>query len=465
MTSTDNAIDALRTNFGGVVLAADDAGFDDARRAWNAGVDRRPAAIARCSSTADVVAALGYARERGLEVSVRGGAHNASGLAIAEGGVMIDLSGLAHIDVDPQARRARVGGGALLGAVDAATAEHGLAVPFGAISHTGVGGLTLGGGMGWLSRKFGLSVDNLESAEVVLADGRVVRASADAYPDLFWALRGGGGNFGVVTEFEFRLHPVDPMVELGFFFWSLDQGPAALRLARDVAATLAPELNVIVGAINAPPEPFVPQEYRFAPGYVLLLAGFDGTPAHAEAVARIRAELPPTFDMVTPMPYVALQQMLDEGNAWGFHAYIKATYVDDLSDGVIDVLTDRFPRKSSPMSVVLMYRLDGAFSQVPEDDTAFGGGRSPRFAVFVVGFAPSPELIAADRTWVRDTIDGLRPFAIGDGSGYVNDLVEVHDDDRVRATYGAAKYDRLTQIKGVYDPGNVFHLNANIKPS
>jgi FAD/FMN-containing dehydrogenase len=338
-------------------------------------------------------------------------------------------------------------------------------VPFGAISHTGVGGLTLGGGMGWLSRKFGLSVDNLESAEVVLADGRVVRASADAYPDLFWALRGGGGNFGVVTEFEFRLHPVDPMVELGFFFWSLDQGPAALRLARDVAATLAPELNVIVGAINAPPEPFVPQEYRFAPGYVLLLAGFDGTPAHAEAVARIRAELPPTFDMVTPMPYVALQQMLDEGNAWGFHAYIKATYVDDLSDGVIDVLTDRFPRKSSPMSVVLMYRLDGAFSQVPEEDTAFGGGRSPRFAVFVVGFAPSPELIAADRTWVRDTIDGLRPFAIGDGSGYVNDLVEVHDDDRVRATYGAAKYDRLTQIKGVYDPGNVFHLNANIKPS
>lgn len=465
MTNTAEPIDALRTRIAGTVLAADDPGYDDARRAWNAGVDHHPRVIARCTGAADVVAALGYARERGLDVSVRGGAHNASGLAVADGGVMIDLSGLAHVDVDPQARRARVGGGALLGAVDAATAEHGLAVPFGAISHTGVGGLTLGGGMGWLSRKFGLSVDNLESAEVVLADGRVVRASADAHPDLFWALRGGGGNFGVVTEFEFRLHPVDPMVELGFFFWSLDQGAAALRLARDIATTLAPDLNVIVGAVNAPPEPFVPPEHHFAPGYVLLLTGFDGTPAHAAAVARIRAELPPTFDMVTPMPYVALQQMLDEGNAWGFHAYIKTTYVEDLSDGVIDVLTDRFPRKSSPMSVVLMYRLDGAFSQVPEDDTAFGGGRSGRFAVFVVGFAPSPELIAADRSWVRDTIDALRPFAVGDGSGYVNDLVEVHDDDRVRAAYGTAKYERLARIKAEYDPGNLFRLNANIKPA
>ncbi len=462
MTST-RGLDGLRATLEGAVLTSGDAGYDDARKVWNEGVDHRPVVIAGCRSTADVVAAVGFAHEHGLDISVRSGAHNTAGLAVADGGVMIDLRALNAVVVDAEARRVRVGGGALLGNVDAATAAHGLACPFGVVSHTGVGGLTLGGGMGWLTCKLGLSIDNLISAEVVLADGRVLRASADAEPDLFWALRGGGGNFGVVTEFEFRLHPVDPMIELGFFFWSIDQGPASLRTIREIVADLAPDLNVVIGAINAPPAPFVPAEYHFAPGYVLLLVGFDGTSAHAETVARVRAALPPTFDMVTPMPYVALQQMFDEGNAFGFHYYVKATFVEDLSDDVIEVLTERFPQKSSPLSVILVYRLAGAYTEVGEDDTAFGGGRSTRYAVFLIGVAPDPELGVAERTWVRGLHDALRPLAIGAGEGYVNDLIDF-SDDQVRAAYGA-KYDRLAAIKTAYDPGNLFHLNANIKPA
>ena len=462
MTQTIANIEELRAAMDGEVTVPSDPGYDEARRVWNADIDRRPAVIARCASSADVVTAVGLARDSGLDVAIRSGAHSTSGLSTTDGGVVIDLSALKDVAVDPQARRVRVGGGALLGDVDAATLAHGLATPFGLISHTGVGGLTLGGGMGWLTRKFGLSVDNLVSAEVVTADGRVLRASPDSHPDLFWALRGGGGNFGVVTAFEFRLHVLNPMVDLGLFFWSLDQGAEALRLMREVVATLAPDLNVVVGALNAPPAPFVPPEHHLAPGYVLLLTGFDGTPAHAEAVARIRETLPPLFDMVTPMPYVALQQMLDEGNAWGFHAYVTATYVEGLSDEVIDVLTEHAARKSSPMSAVLMYRLDGAFSKMAEGDTAFGGGRSPRFCVFLIGFAPDPDLLAADRKWVRDLRDALRPLAVDDG--YVNDLVEF-EDDRVRSAYGSEKYTRLARVKAEYDPGNLFHLNANIKPA
>jgi len=462
MTQSIANIDELRAAMDGEVTVPSDPGYDEARRVWNADIDRRPAVIARCASSADVVTAVGLARDSGLDVAIRSGAHSTSGLSTTDGGVVIDLSALKDVAVDPQARRVRVGGGALLGDVDAATLAHGLATPFGLISHTGVGGLTLGGGMGWLTRKFGLSVDNLVSAEVVTADGRVLRASPDSHPDLFWALRGGGGNFGVVTEFEFRLHELNPMVDLGLFFWSLDQGGEALRLMREVVATLAPDLNVVVGALNAPPAPFVPPEHHLAPGYVLLLTGFDGTPAHAEAVARIRETLPPLFDMVTPMPYVALQQMLDEGNAWGFHAYVTATYVEGLSDEVIDVLTEHAARKSSPMSAVLMYRLDGAFSKMAEGDTAFGGGRSPRFCVFLIGFAPDPDLLAADRKWVRDLRDALRPLAVDDG--YINDLVEF-EDDRVRSAYGSEKYTRLARVKAEYDPGNLFHLNANIKPA
>lgn len=453
----------LRMAMEGPVIAPDDGGFDDARRVWNAGIDRRPAAIARCASAEDVAAAVVFARAAGLEISVRGGAHNPAGTAVCDGGMMIDLSQLAEVAVDPVARRARVAGGALLADLDAATQAHGLAVPAGLVSHTGVGGLTLGGGMGWLTRKHGLTIDNLVSAEVVTADGRIRRVAEDSEPDLFWAIRGGGGNFGIVTSFEFALHEVGPIVQLGMFFWSLDQGPDALRLAREITAAMPPQVNAVFGAVNAPPAPFVPEQYHLAPGYVLLLTGFGSGPEHAEIVTQVRDRVPPLFEMVTPMPYTELQQLLDDANAWGNYGYEKGTYVGDLTDPVIDVIADRVPAKNSPMSALLVYRLDGAYSRVGDDETAFSGGRSPRYAVFIIALAPDADLLAADRRWARDTWQALRPYAIGTGDGYINGSAELAADG-VRGSYGTAKYERLASIKAAYDPGNAFHLNANIQP-
>lgn len=465
MTQTaTGGIEALRAAITGTVIVAADEGYDEARRVWNAGIDRHPAVIARCRSTQDVVAAITFARELGLEISVRGGAHNAAGTAVVDSGLMVDLSELREVTVDPESRRVRVGGGALLSDVDAATQSHGLAVPAGLVGHTGVGGLTLGGGMGWLTRRFGLSIDNLVSAQVVVADGRVLRAAEDEHPDLFWALRGGGGNFGVVTSFEFRLHEVDPMVQFGLFFWPVDQGGEALRLAREVIADMSLDINAVVGALNAPPAPFVPEQHHFRPGYVILLTGFGADDEHGRFVQRIRETLPPLFDMVTPMPYVELQKMLDEANAWGFHSYEKGTYVEDLSDGVIEIVTKHVPLKHSPLSLVLFYRLDGAYSRMGDDDTAFSGGRSPRFGAFIVGLASDADLLAADRGWVRAFWEALRPHAMGSGDGYVNGMVD-YGEDRLRSAYGAAKYDRLARIKGEYDPENIFHLNANITPA
>jgi len=387
-----------------------------------------------------------------------------SGASVVDEGLMIDLSQLNQVSVDPQAKRARAGGGALLADLDAATQAHGLAVPAGVVSHTGVGGLTLGGGMGWLTRQGGLSIDNLASAQMVTADGQIQRAAADEDPDLFWAIRGGGGgNFGVVTEFEFRLHEVGPVVQLGLLFWDLEQGPSVLRLAREIIAALPRELNIIVAGLNAPPAPFVPEQHHHRPGYALAVAGFGPADQHQQVMTRIRQALPPLWEFTTPMPYVALQQILDEANAWGFHTYDKGTYLEDLSDETIEVVAGHLPRKSSPLSVLLFYRLDQAYSEVGEDDTAFSGGRSPRFAVFIVAVCPTPDLLAADRAWARSFWEALRPHSLGTGS-YVNAMTEF-EDHRVRAAYGPARYDRLAKIKAKYDPQNVFHHNANIQPA
>jgi hypothetical protein len=318
--------------------------------------------------------------------------------------------------------------------------------------------------MGWLTRMYGLSIDNLVSAEVVTADGRLLRTAEDQHPDLFWAIRGGGGNFGVVTSFEFRLHEVDPMVHFGLFFWGLDQGPEALRMAREIVAAMPPTANAVFGGLNAPPAPFVPQQHHFAPGYVLLLTGFGSAQEHAELVAQVREGAPPLFELVTPMPYVGLQKLLDEGFAFGNYDYEKGTYIEDLSDEVIAVITEHVPRRKSPMSALLFYRLDGAYSRVRDDETAFSGGRSPRYAVFIIGYAPDADLIAADRGWVRNLWGALRPHAIGGGDGYINSTSD-YQNDRVRESYGTAKYERLARIKAEYDRDNLFHLNANIRPA
>ncbi len=369
MTRTiDRDVTALRAAVNGAVLLPGDEGYDEARSVWNGDIDRRPAVIARCTGPDDVAAALRYAQDAGLEVAVRGGGHGYWGAAVPEGGVMIDLSPIDHVVVDPDARRARVGGGATLGQLDAATQAHGLAVPAGTVSHTGVGGLTLGGGFGWLTPLHGFTIDNLQSAQVVLADGSVVLASATEHPDLFWGLRGGGGNFGVVTEFEFRLHEVGPIVQFALLAVEQDRAAHALRAARDVADGLDRTLSPGIACVSAPPAPFVPAEHHFAPVVALILIGFGDPEEHAAAVAAAKEALQPLFEVVTPMPYVALQQMLDEGVPWGIRSYTKGLYLDELPDTAIDTLAAQLPGRRSPMSEVLIFPLGGAIADVGDDD-------------------------------------------------------------------------------------------------
>jgi FAD/FMN-containing dehydrogenase len=450
--------------FSGEVFTAADAGYDDARKVWNGAIDHRPAVIARCHSAEDVAAALAHAQAAGLEVSVRGGAHNFAGNAVWPDGLTIDLSALTVVEVDPETRTVRCQGGALLGGLDAATQEHGLAVPSGTVSHTGVGGLTLGGGFGWLTRDHGLSVDNLVAARMVLADGRIVDVSEHSHPDLFWAIRGGGGNFGVVTEFTFRAHPVGPMVHVGLLFWPLDQGTAALRLVRDVLRSLPSGSGALLGVgLSAPPAPFVPEQHHFVPGHALILAGFGTAEEHAALVDPIRAALPPLFDFVSPIPYPVLQSMLDDAAPPGILGYERALYLDDLTDEVIAVMTEFSAKKSSPMSFSPTFQLGGAFAEVDDAATAFGGERRAGYVVNLAGIASTPDLLEADTAWVRAYWEALLPHSRGTGS-YVNFMVEP-DQDRVLAAYGAEKYQRLAKIKAQYDPANVFRHTANIKPA
>lgn len=456
--------DQVRASFTGELVGPADPGYDQIRRVHNGLIDKRPGLIARCRTVPDIVDAVRIGRDQATEISVRGGGHSVAGLAVTDGGLMIDLALMKGIKVDRRRRTVWAQGGVTWNEFNRAAACHGLATTGGIVSTTGIAGLTLGGGEGWLMGKYGLTIDNLLAAEVVTADGEVVTASAEENQDLFWALRGGGGNFGVVTSFEFALHEVGPMVHFGLFFWGLDRGPEALRMAREIVAAMPPDVNAVFGGVNAPPAPFVPQQHHFAPGYMLLLTGFGSEQEHARMVTQIREGAPPLFELVTPMPYVGLQQILDEGFAFGNYDYEKGTYIEDLSDAVIEVITEHVPRRKSPLSALLFYRLDGEYSRVGDDETAFSGGRSPRYGVFIIGYAPDPGLLAADRGWVRNLWGALRPHAIGGGDGYINVTAD-YQNDRVRGSYGTAKYERLARIKAEYDPDNVFHLNANIRPA
>jgi FAD/FMN-containing dehydrogenase len=461
MTQTlTEPLQELRKNFDGELITREHAGYDSIRALWNTEIDRHPAVIARCANRFDVATAVTFAREQALEISVRCGSHNASGAAACDDGMMIDLSLMRSVSVDPEARRVRVAGGALLGDMDAATQEYGLATTAGTVSHTGVGGLTLGGGFGWLGHRHGLAIDNLLSAEVVTADGRILRASEQQEPDLFWALRGGGGNFGVVTEFEFRLHEVGP-IDFGLFFFPLERGVDALRLGRELSAAASRDVTVFTVAVNAPPEEFVPEVHRFEPGYAVMLAGFGHDDEHARLCERARTATP-LVEMVDGLPYVALQQMLDEANAWGLFCYEKASYIEDLTDEAIAVVVEQFPLKSSPLSYVVFQPFGGAYQDVGPDDTAFGGPRSG-YGVYVLGITKTLDELPAEREWVRSFWQALQPHTRGIGS-YVNAMVEL-EEDRIRASYGPAKYARLAEIKRRYDPDNLFHLNPNIKPA
>jgi FAD/FMN-containing dehydrogenase len=408
-----------------------------------------------------VATAISFARAEGLDFTVRGGGHNYAGHAVADGAVMIDLSALSDVEVDAAAKRARCGGGATWADLDGATAQHGLAVTGGFISHTGVGGLTLGGGIGWLTRRCGLSCDSLVGAEVVTADGRCVTASPHENADLLWALRGGGGNFGVVTSFDFALHDVAPMANLALFFWPPEDAREPLRFARDLVRGLPPEMGALIAGMCAPPEPFVPEQFQLKPGFGVLVASWGSPEEHAAAVAPLQA-LDPAFELVTPIPYVALQQMFNAGAAWGSHAYEKAVYLDELNDDVIELMLDFIPQMSSPMTFVPIFPLGGAYADVAEDATAFGGSRNAGWVFNISAAGATAEMLLPDRAWVRAFWDAVRPHAAGSGS-YVNFIVEP-DEERVRASYGE-KYERLAAIKAKWDPDNVFRHNANIRPA
>lgn len=453
MDANQTKIDDFSVAFGGRVLRSSDAGYDEARRVHNGMIDKRPMIIACCSGTADVVAALEMGRSLGLEISVRGGGHNVAGKATVDGGIMIDLSPMTAVLVDAKSRRAKVQGGATWAQVNRETQVHGLAVTGGVVSTTGVGGLTLGGGLGWLMAKHGLALDNLVSAEVVTADGKVLVASADDHTDLFWALRGGGGNFGIVTCFEFALYPVGPIVTGGLVAHPFAKAGDVLRFYRDTTAGLSDDM-VVFGALTHAPDG---SGTKMA---ALLAAHFGGPAIAAAAMQPLKNFGPPMMDAIGLLPYSALNAMLDDGNPRGALNYWKASFLTELSDGAIDTMIECFAQCPSPMSGILLEHFHGKVSRIAPDATAFVH-RGEGFNIVILGQWENPNESAACTTWVRDTFDSLRPFLAA--GRYVNYLADDEVGDPVRAAYGI-NYPKLQALKAKYDPENVFHLNQNIQP-
>jgi FAD/FMN-containing dehydrogenase len=439
--------------FVGRLVEPADPDYDTARAVWNGAIDRRPAAVAQATDADDVGAAIRAARDTGLPFTIRGGGHSVSGRSLREDALCIDLRALDGVEVDAERGLVRVGGGALLRDLDAATQAHGLAVPAGQISHTGVAGLTLGGGVGWLMRRHGLTVDSLQSADVVLADGRRVRASAGEHPDLFWALRGGGGDFGAVTSFEFRAHRVGPAVLGGMLVYSWEKARDALRATRALMAGAPDELTVFVALITAPPaEPF-PAELRGRPAAVVAVA-WSGDLAEGERVlAPLRAGEPPAVDLVAPMPYVALQSMLDETAPPGLRYYDRMHYLAEVGDGFIDALLAGFERVPTPQSHVMTAWMGGAVDRVAPGATAFGH-RGAHALTWLIGCSGDDSL-GPTVEWVRRLWDDTVPFATG--GVYVNAL---NRERSVRDAYAPEVWERLVAIKRRYDPDGAFAGNG-----
>jgi FAD/FMN-containing dehydrogenase len=447
--------------FRGRLITANDTDYDSARAVWNGAIDRRPRLVARCIGAADVVAAVRFARDHDLTIAVRGGGHNVAGTAVCDDGIVIDLSAMRGVRVDPADRRAWVQGGALWGDVDRETQAHGLATTGGIISHTGVAGLTLGGGVGWLMRKHGLTIDNLLAADVVTADGALLRASEDEHPDLFWALRGGGGNFGVVTAFEFRLHPVGPVVLAGPILWDASDAGEALRCYRDFVRDAPDELGTVVRFGAAPPIPAIPEHLHWRP-VMMVGACYTGPIEDGERVLRpLRASRTPLLDLVGPAPYARFQGALDSTVAHGWNYYWKSSHLPELRDDLIDVIAGHAFACSSPRSYVAMFHLKGAVSRVAEGETAYGNRQASHAITLDAVSRPGEDFGERDTAWTRGFFAALRRFREG---VYVNFLGGDEDPDRVREAYGDSVYDRLVDVKTAYDPDNVFHHNQNIRP-
>jgi FAD binding domain-containing protein/berberine-like enzyme len=451
--------DTIR-RFAGTVIGPDDDRYDAARRVHNGLIDRRPALIARCGSVPDVAAALAHARAEGLEVAVRAGGHSAAGFGTSDGGLVIDLRELRGIQVDPVRRVAWVQPGVVWSELDAATQEHGLAVTGGRVSSTGVAGFTLGSGSGWLERKMGLAPDNLRAARVMTAEGRVVVASERENADLFWGLRGGGGNFGIVVEFEFDLRPVGPAVLGGMLVWPRERAGEVTRAYRELMADAPDALCGGLALMSAPPLPVVPAELQGRPavGIVVLYAG---TPERGEEHVRALRALAPAVDLVQPMPYVAVQGMMDGGHPAALRDYYKSGFLDELPDAAIDAFVAGAERAPSPLSAVLLQPLGGAFGRVGEMETALGH-RDATWAFQVLSQWTEPEDDAANRGWAADLCGALEPWARP--AGFPN-FVADGGDAAVAVAYGAERYARLVAVKDRWDPENVFRVNHNIRPS
>jgi len=454
-------VERLRAGVRGPVILPADPGYDAARAIWNGAIDRRPACIARCTGVADVVAAVGFARERDLLVAVRSGGHGVGGHALCEGGLVIDLSPMKGIRVDPVARTARAEAGVLWGELDRETQLFGLATVGGIVTHTGIAGLTLGGGIGWLMRKHGTTVDNLVSVDLVTADGEVLTASEDENPDLFWGVRGGGGNFGIVTSFEYRLHPVGPIVLAGPIFHPLEDAREVLRFYREFIAAAPDELTTIFNLRVAPPLPFLPEDVHGKP-IVMVGACYAGAAEDGVEVVRPLKQFGrPIVDLLEPKPYTALQSMFDPLVPHGWHRYWKSVELPPLTDDAIDTLVEHSSGPTSPKSYTIVFQLGGALARVGEDETAF----SQRDAAHNVNINAvwTEEDPDAERhiAWARDFFDAMQPHA--GGRVYLNFLGE-EGGNRVRQAYGARNYERLVELKRAYDPTNFFRLNQNIEP-
>jgi FAD/FMN-containing dehydrogenase len=455
----DDAVDELRASFRGELVRPSDDGYDEQRKVWNGSIDRRPGLIARCAGVADVRAAVRFARDHDLLVAVRGGGHSFPGLSVCDDGLLIDLGPMKGVRVDPEARTVRAQAGVLLGELDRETQAFGLAVPSGIVTHTGLAGLTLGGGIGWIMRKHGLTIDQLHAVDVVTADGEFVKASAEENDDLFWGVRGGGGNFGIVTDFEFHLNPLGPYVVAGPVFWPMEDSPSVLRFYRDWLADCPDELMTIVVQRRAPALPVVPPDLvgRLV---VAVVACYAGPVEEGERVVRPLKQFgSPVLDLCQPKPFLAHQQMFDPSFRHGWWYYVRSCDIAELTDDVIDVVVEHGRRITSPISSVALWQMGGAVARVPDGETAFNG-RSAGFTFNINGNSETADGFETERAWARDYWTALAPHHT---SVYVNFLME-EGEDRVRQAYGAERYDRLKTLKRKYDATNLFRRNQNIRP-
>ena len=451
-------VQGLREQVRGETITPDDTDYDEARRVYNAMIDRRPNLIVRAAGTDDVVAAVNYARENGLAVAIRGGSHSVPGFGTADDAVVIDLKGMQQVEVDPARRTARAQGGATWGAFNDATYAHGLATTGGIVSTTGVGGLTLGGGIGYLSRGFGLSSDNLRAAEVVTADGKIVAATEHENADLFWALRGGGGNFGVVTAFEYDVHPVSEIYG-GPLFFELSDAPDVLRWYREFIKDAPGEFGGFPAWQIAPPLPFVPEDRAGEP-FMAFVYCWSGPVDQGEAAIKSLRDVAPTVaEHVGPMPYPALNSAFDALVPPGLQHYWKANFVKELTDDAIAAHLEHGPKVPTVNSTVHIYPINGACHRVAADATAFAY-RDATFATVIAGMWPDPAENEANTAWVRGFYDATAPHS--EAGGYVN-FMAGDDQERIKDNY-KGNYDRLVDVKRAHDPGNLFRHNQNIEP-